>query len=335
MNREASVMGESRTIGARRKVAWILAALLCFATMLATAALATPASSEVTGASGQALDLDLPDQTVPFGYPAPIGVTIPDDAPGESGAVSFLVDGQVAATVPLEDGNASTELKGLEPGESTVTAVYEEESGEPAASVSGILAVDSAAPGPEGILPCADRSVVLTMAYRDGDRMNFEGVAKYSLRGETVRIRTGGRVVATAKVGSDGTYWTSMRDPQDEYGGRTRFTASIGSAESWPRRVGQAVAVTGRSPGGASRSGSRITVRGLLRDAGMRQVVLAQQVGCRKQKVMAIRQIGSARSGAFAIEINRPDRAEPYAIYRLLAENGTEVSPPILVRSRD
>jgi hypothetical protein len=280
--------------------------------------------------------LQVPDQTVPFGYPTEVEATVSSETGAEvtddPGAVTFLVDGDpVGDPVPIEDGTASTELIGLEPGDNLVTALYEGEAGL-AARTFETLAVDSAAPEPAGILPCAGRSVVLTMAYRSGKSMEFEGVARYSLRGETVRIQTGGRVVASAEVESDGTFWTSARDPRGQFGGRTEFTARIGSAESWPRRVGQAVTVTGRSPGGQSRAAPRITVRGLLRELGIRRVVLARQVGCRKQEVVAVRQVGSARSGTFAMNIPRPDTGEPYAIYRLLTGSGIEVSPPIVVR---
>jgi hypothetical protein len=333
MKREASYVGE------RGPAALTLAGALGILALIVAGVLASPASSEVSaagaqgGTGGPALTLDVPAETVPFAYPAEVEASLPGPAAGEQGTVTFLVDGERAGgPVATQDGSASTELTGLEPGDNVVTAVYRSRAGR-VARASDVVAVDSAAPGPAGILPCAERSVVLTMAYRSGDRVNFEGVARYSLRGEIVSIRTGRRTVATAKVGSDGTYWTSLRDPRREIGPRTRFIARIGGADSWPRRVGQVVTVTGRSPGGASRDGSRITVEGLLSDAGMREVVLAKQVGCTKQKVVAIRQIGSARSGAFAIGINRPERAEPYAIYRLLTENGTEVSPPILVRS--
>lgn len=319
--------------GAGRTASRTLAGSVGIVALVFAALAAAPASSEEAGGHVAGLTLEVPADTVPFGHPARVEVAVPDRTVGGPGSVTFLVDGErVAGPVQVDDGTASARLGGLDPGENTVTAVYDSVRGD-RARASETVSVDSAAPGPEGILPCADRSVVLTMAYRSGDRVKFEGVAKYSLRGKTVRIRTGGRVVATALVGSDGTYWTSMRDPRRELGGRTEFIATIGGAESWSRRLGQAVTVTGRSPDGASRSDSRITVRGMLRSTGVRRVVLAKQVGCSKQKVMAIHQIGSARSGAFSIGITRPDRAEPYAIYRLLAGSGEQVSPPIVVRS--
>ena len=88
-----------------------------------------------------------------------------------------------------------------------------------------------------------------TSVYRHRNRLRFEGVARFSLRGETVRIRSRGKRVATAQVRPDGTWWASAADPGQVFRGRSEFTALVEGRRSWPRRLGQAVAVLKTPPG--------------------------------------------------------------------------------------
>ncbi len=191
------------------------------------------------------------------------------------------------------------------------------------------------APQPSGILPCAKRRVVLTNVYRHRNRLRFEGVARFSLRGETVRIRSRGKRVTTAQVRRDGTWWTSAADPGRKFGGRSEFTARVQGRRSWPRRLGQAVAVHNRTPPGSKAKGARSRVKAFIAGAdGINRVVLARQTGCRKQIAVAVMQMGSAPDGKVRVRLPRPSKGQPYAIYRLRTRGGNVVSPPIVVRPK-
>jgi hypothetical protein len=300
-----------------------------------TGPVASPASSEVTADPGaRELTLSVPGGAVPFAYPATVEAALGSASGRVAGKVTFLVDGEpFGEPVPVdEDGSASTDLTGLEPGEHEIGASFDGSAPQDDAVAYETLSVDSAAPGPEGILPCAGRKVVLTNAYRDGDYVKFEGVARYSLRGRGVTVLIGGRVLAKAKVGPDGTWWASYGDPARELGADSRFVAKVGDSSSWLRRLGQAVELTGRSPSGAARDGGRVWVDGVLNRTGSYRVVLTRQVGCTRKKTIALKQLGSAGSGRFRLSVPRPDAGEPYEIYRLEAYGDTAVSPPIIVR---
>ncbi len=198
---------------------------------------------------------------------------------------------------------------------------------------SAMASIVTRAPQPSGILPCAKRRVVLTNVYRHRNRLRFEGVARFSLRGETVRIRSRGKRVATAQVRPDGTWWASAADPGQVFRGRSEFTALVQGRRSWPRRLGQAVAVLNRTPPGPKAKSARPRVKALVaRTGGISRVVLARQTGCRKQIAVAVMQMGSAPDGKVRVRIPRPSKGQPYAIYRLRTRGGNVVSPPIVVR---
>jgi len=188
------------------------------------------------------------------------------------------------------------------------------------------------APGPEGILPCADRPLVLTAAYRQGSSIRFEGVARFSLRGETVKIRTGGRTVAEAEVLLDGTFWGRAADAEGDFGGRTRFQAIANGHRSWTRRLGQSVTVNQRSPWGSRLTGENQRITVSVRAGGVPDLVLTRQFGCRKREARALRLTSTLPDGQAVVPLPRPARGEPYAIYRLVAQGGSLVSSPLVVR---
>jgi len=178
------------------------------------------------------------------------------------------------------------------------------------------------------VLPCR-RPVVLTTIYRDGDLLRFEGAARTSARGNKVRIRNSGKAIASTVVRSDGTFAASIRDKRRRYRARSEFRAAVGGGTSWPRRLAQAVEVR---KGKGSRL--RIRVRGRTRSQRIQRVVVARQTGCRKQRSVAVKQLGTAPTGGFRTRLPRLDDGSPYAIYRLLTGAGDVVSAPILVRAK-
>lgn len=188
------------------------------------------------------------------------------------------------------------------------------------------------APGPDGILPCAKRRVVLTAAYRQRNTVRFEGVTRFSLRGEEVKIRTRGRTIASAKVLPDGTFWAHAVDPESSFGGRTRFQAVAGGHRSWTRRLGQSVTIQERSPLGSEPNGKYPQITVSVRAGGVPDLVLTRQYGCRKRDARALRVTSTLPDGEAVVPLTRPAKGEPYAIYRLVAQGGSLVSSPLVVR---
>ncbi len=285
-------------------------------------------------------EIGLSSNTDPVGFRKPVTFTamvtaVEPVAGTPGGAVQFWADGEdLGNPVELNNGTATYRTSSLSPGEHDVRAYYAS-SGDFRPSEARLdQGVDSRPPAPKGILPCADRRLVLTAAYRFRDSIRFEGVARFALRGRRIKIKTGGDVISQTTVRPDGTFWAGARDGADRFRGRTRFRAVAGKARSWPRRLGQAIRIVRRSPRGTSRRGNAPRIEVALKRPGHRAVQLVRQVGCRKHRAKILKMTATSLRGRVSVGLPRPGKGRPYAIYRLRSKSvGT--SSPIVVRSRE
>lgn len=324
-------------LGVEGKVRGVLLAITPFVAAGLSASGTFASSANVGIQAGTETTLALSKSLAPFGVPTGVVARVKPSAPAAgsaAGSVQFRVDGaKSGGPVALEDGTASRVLARLTSGDHEVIATYLGHGGLAPSRAMASQTVDSPPPGPEGILPCAHRRVVLAAVYRRDGALRFEGAARYSLRGEEVRIWSGGERLASATVQSDGTFWGNVALGARKVPGRTRFQARVAGHRSWPRRLAQAIQVVKRTPRGARRDGQRPGVAARIDTGGIHRVQLVRQVGCHKEEAIPVKQLGSEPDGSFRVAMPRPAKSRPYTIYRLRIDGGLKVSPPIVVRS--
>lgn len=193
--------------------------------------------------------------------------------------------------------------------------------------------------GSSAVLPCK-RDLALTAVYRVDGLIRFEGGADRSLAGKIVRIldyksRAG---VAVARVSDDGTWWANSRLEGSRYNWLSKFVARSGTETTRWRRLGQAVAIRGREPGGTqgrgTRSGSSGHTRIKLKVSGdsPENLLVGVQTGCSRREVVTTFETRTNPVGAASIILPRPAVGEPFAIYRVRTDDGARISPPIVVK---
>lgn len=190
-----------------------------------------------------------------------------------------------------------------------------------------------------GVLPCK-RDLTMTAAYRINGKIRFEGVADKSLRGKIVRVYeiATDEMVARTWVRRDGTWWADSSTEGSRYHWLTKFVAEAERAQSRWRRLGQAVAIRGRKPVlTGSRSNARVRsqrtrvqvkVSGDSRDG----LVVGLQTGCLREEVVDKLKLRTGPEGVATISLPRPDKGDPYAIYRVRTDDGWKISPPIVIK---
>jgi len=189
-----------------------------------------------------------------------------------------------------------------------------------------------------GVLPCK-RKIALTAIYRINGKIRFEGVADKNLAGEPVKIyeiKTD-ELVATTRIRRDGTWWANSESTGRRYTWLTKFVAEAGGGQSRWRRLGQAVAIRGRTP--VARSGpsggpavSRTSISVKVSGDSPDRLVVGVQTGCSRYEVTDRFKLKTGPGGVAEFDLPRPPAGEPYAIYRVSTEDGWKISPPIVVK---
>lgn len=282
--------------------------------------------------------LALTSSNNPVAFGKPVSLTANVDALGDipgglAGSVQFWADGaNRGGLVPVKNGVAQATFAGLESGDHDVRAYFTGTGSFGPSEGALVQTLDSPPPSPNGILPCSNRRIVLTSAYRSGNSVRFEGVARYSLLGLRVQIRQDGHLVALTNVRSDGTFWASAPDPSGRrFKGTDVFQARVNGHRSWNRRLAQPVSIRKRlTPGTKRRGGARVRIEttGHVRS----RLTVVRQTGCRKVLAKPIKRVVTSREGIQVLNLPRPAKGTPYAIYRVRATGG-RISSPIIVRS--
>jgi len=187
------------------------------------------------------------------------------------------------------------------------------------ASVS-ITVTPAPAPRPktadELALQCAGTELVLLDVRRVGNRVRFAGLTVRSNAGRTaaIRLQSGDKVVAHAKVQPDGSFKTTGPLPSRAIRktDRVRYRAELGSAVSRGLKLVRRITITGLAARGGKITISGRVTRPLV--APIRKVFVRQHTVCGgKGKIVAA--VRPRADGRFRVSISRPRAAA--VLYRL------------------
>jgi PKD repeat protein len=182
------------------------------------------------------------------------------------------------------------------------------------------LPAPTASPTPVGeplssVLSCSKRKLVLVDVVQQNGRVLLLGLADPSFAGKTVSLSfaSTGKIVATAVVGSDGTFKTTAALPPKKIRNtnRARYGASIGTEKSPLLKLERRLIVTSIAAGGG-----KVTITGQVTKPlakPVRPITVNQRLTCSTSKIVLT--FKPSASGRFSVSVPAPSGSE--AVYVL------------------
>jgi hypothetical protein len=168
------------------------------------------------------------------------------------------------------------------------------------------------------LLACSDRRVVLEDVFPEGGRVRLIGVADKQLAGQIVTLlfAASGKIVATTKVRSDGSFSATAPLPPAKLraSNKARYQARIGKQRSLNLKLARRLLVTTvRAAGGKVTISGRV-VGPMAASAKDRVIALQQVLACSKTQRIAT--FKPKADGSFSITVKAP-AGKRAAVYRL------------------
>ena len=178
--------------------------------------------------------------------------------------------------------------------------------------------------------PLCGRPVVLTDVTLRGREVRLAGVARAQYGGRPVAIIAGGRVVALAAVGLDGTFRATARRTKSS--ATLRYQARIGVERSAALRANRRLIVDSQTAVGGG-----VRVRGHLVGGrrAHRVLAVARQLGCSATVTQKAKTLRTDGRGRFSVDLPTPPADQLIAVYRLRTTSGGKTyTLPLVLRAR-
>jgi hypothetical protein len=243
------------------------------------------AAGGALAATASATDPDLPANRLTFSLvAAPPGAKID----GGTGAIDWgaVPAGTHTLTVRVTDGGTP--------------ALSAERAFKVVASAGGVEGETETSTAADLVRACSSRGIVLEDVVQAGGRVRLIGVADKRFAGQMAKLvfAAGGKVVARAKIGPDGSFSTSAPLPPRKLRGsnRARYEARVGNQRSLRLKL------------------TRRVLGPLALRTKDRTIILERRVTCSKLEI--VKRLQPRPNGAFSVAVDAP-QGRTAAVYRL------------------
>jgi antitoxin (DNA-binding transcriptional repressor) of toxin-antitoxin stability system len=182
---------------------------------------------------------------------------------------------------------------------------------------------------PSSAPPLCGRPVVLTDVTVRGRQVRLAGVTRAQYAGRPVLITAGGRPVAVATVGLDGTFRTTAARAK---GAETlRYQARIADERSAALRATRWLIIDSQA---AIAGGVRVRGHLVSRRAARRTLAVTRQLGCSATTTPNAKVLRTDRRGRFGFTLPNPPPDQRIAVYRLrTTSGGRSYTLPLVLRT--